>query len=111
MTNKKFTEKTLPDGRIITAPETVDISDPEKFSRLQAETWSLTLKYLRSMGIRIKKDTKEIIKPVDRPDLAFIQAIQKSIIQTLESECDVKFQKTKNTNNDTPNYFGNVRPY
>lgn len=98
---------TLPDGRAITAPDPINIYDPEKFEKLNKLTWHTVKAYLGVMGIKFDTEhISNIIKTPDKPDDALISAIQYAIVHTLETECGINFQKTKPVENEPYNYFG-----
>lgn len=102
-------EKKLTDGRIILVPEKLTISDLEKLSNknLEVEVWSTVLKILSTINIKPKTDDiTNIIKPENKPDSVFVQAVLNSVISTLETECDIKFVEDKP---EPVNYFGGYK--
>lgn len=72
----------LPDGKVLMAPEVVDISAPDALEELEYSVWGTIEEYLEVLGIGTFDD---------KPDWATVKAVQESIL-TILSDAGVNFK-------------------
>jgi len=69
-------ELTLPDGKVILAPDVIDLTELSEFDELEYSLWHTIEEYLVYFGIRTLDD---------QPDWATVKGVQEKLFEILES--------------------------